>query len=126
MTTKVRVVFDGSAKSGNGVTLNEMLLVGFAMQQDLFSIGSHFRMHNVVITADIEKMYRHIKVKEDHSKLQRIFRRANINEAIKTYELTSVTYGTAPAPFLATRVLQHLMKNSISPSDLPLFYETFM
>jgi len=61
-TTKTRVVFDASAKSTTGVSLNDMLMVGPTIQQDLLSIILRFRMHRYVMTADISKMYRHIRV----------------------------------------------------------------
>ena len=38
LTTKLRVVFDGSSKTTNGLSLNDILLVGPNVQQDLFSI----------------------------------------------------------------------------------------
>ena len=37
-TTKLRVVFDGSAKTSNGVSLNESLMIGPVVQNDLFTI----------------------------------------------------------------------------------------
>ena len=37
-TTKLRVVFDASAKSASGVSLNDRLLVGPHLQKDLFGI----------------------------------------------------------------------------------------
>lgn len=39
-TTKLRVVFDGSAKTTNGVALNDILAVGPTIQSELFSIIS--------------------------------------------------------------------------------------
>jgi hypothetical protein len=44
---------------------------------------------------------------EDRS-LQKILWRKSSEEPIKEYELTTVSYGTAPAAFLATRCLQQL------------------
>ncbi|GFX41413.1 integrase catalytic domain-containing protein [Trichonephila clavipes] len=41
-------------------------------------------------------------------KLQRILWRENMDEPIKTFELSTVTYGTTSAPFLATRTLKQL------------------
>lgn len=108
MTTKLRVVFDGSAKSSTGTSLNDILMVGPTVQQDLFSIICRFRTHPIVITADIEKMYRQIKVNEKHHRLQRILWRTDNMEPVKTYELTTVSYGTACAAFLATRALKQV------------------
>ena len=47
-TTKLRVVFDGLAKTTNGLSLNDILLVGPNVQQDLSSILLRFRIHNYV------------------------------------------------------------------------------
>jgi len=41
-TTKTRIVFDASAKSTTGVSLNDMLMVGPTIQQDLISIVLRF------------------------------------------------------------------------------------
>jgi len=38
LTTKLRVVFDASCKSSTGLSLNDCLMVGPTLQQDLFSI----------------------------------------------------------------------------------------
>ena len=43
LTTKTRVVFDGSAKSSSGVSLNDTLMVGPTIQDNLFSIYTRFR-----------------------------------------------------------------------------------
>ncbi len=37
-TTKVRVVFDASSRSAAGVFLNEKLMVGPKLQEDLFTL----------------------------------------------------------------------------------------
>jgi len=58
-TTQTRVVFDGGAKTSNGLSLNDILQVGPTVQQDLYSIVLRFRTHQVCFTADIAKMYRH-------------------------------------------------------------------
>lgn len=58
-TTKVRVVFDASAKSELGISLNDALLVGSTIQDKLlFEHLLRFRTHVYVSTADIEKMYK--------------------------------------------------------------------
>ncbi|XP_039297790.1 uncharacterized protein LOC120354527 [Nilaparvata lugens] len=44
-TTKLRVVFDASAKSNTGVSLNEVLHIGYTVQPELFDIVLRFRTH---------------------------------------------------------------------------------
>ncbi|XP_055527617.1 uncharacterized protein LOC129720196 [Wyeomyia smithii] len=55
-TTKTRVVFDASAKTTSGVSLNDTLKVGATVQRDLLSVILKFCTHKVVLTADIPKM----------------------------------------------------------------------
>ncbi|XP_072375771.1 uncharacterized protein [Diabrotica undecimpunctata] len=50
---KIRVVFDGSANTDSGVSLNDILMIGPNLQDDLFTIISRFRKHSFVLTADI-------------------------------------------------------------------------
>ncbi|XP_055584842.1 uncharacterized protein LOC129737707 [Uranotaenia lowii] len=108
-TTKCRVVFDGSAKSSpSGLSLNNVLTVGPVVQNDLFSIMLRFRKHRYVFTADIAKMYRQVRVHTDDTGYQRIFWRENPKHPLQVLELTTVTYGTASAPFPATRCLIQL------------------
>ena len=61
-TTKLRVVFDGSAKTSNGLSLNESLMVGPVVQNDLFTILNQFRCKHIALSADIAKMYRQVEL----------------------------------------------------------------
>ncbi|XP_039450509.1 uncharacterized protein LOC120429503 [Culex pipiens pallens] len=107
-TTKLRVVFDGSCGTSSGVSLNDALMVGPVVQSDLLSTVLRFRLHRVALIADVEKMYRQIRVTLSDQRLQRIYWRDNEDEPVKTYELSTVTYGTSSAPYLATRCLKKL------------------
>ncbi|XP_062541801.1 uncharacterized protein LOC134209785 [Armigeres subalbatus] len=107
-TTKVRVVFDASCRSTTGVSLNEVMLVGPVVQEDLRSIIMRSRLHPVMLIADVAKMYRQITLSPDDSRLHLIFWRASPSDTIQIYKLLTVTYGTASAPYLATRVLKKL------------------
>lgn len=107
-TTKLRVVFNGSMKTSTGISLNDKLLVGPTIQEDLFSIIVRWRSHRVVINADVTKMYRQIRMQSEHSNYQRIVWRFSESDPVTDYRLTTVTYGTASAAFLAIRALQQL------------------
>jgi hypothetical protein len=61
------------------------------------------------MSADVAKMYGQVWVHPDDRCLQRILWRKTPDQPITTYKLNTVTYGTASAPFLATRCLQQLI-----------------
>ncbi|XP_022180294.1 uncharacterized protein LOC111040631 [Myzus persicae] len=107
-TTKMRVVFDGSATTRSGLSLNNIMLRGPKMQPDIFNILLRFRLHPVALTADVEKMYRQVLVAEEDCELQRIVYRSQPGEPLRHYKLKTVTYGTKSASFLATRCLHEL------------------
>ncbi|XP_044588714.1 uncharacterized protein LOC123267892 [Cotesia glomerata] len=105
-TTKVRVVFDASAKTDKGISLNEVLLTGPTIQDNLFTILLRFRTFIYAMTSDIAQMYRQICIHPDHHKFQRILYYHNNN--ISTFELKRVTFGVSAAPFLAIRTVNQL------------------
>ncbi|XP_030758319.1 uncharacterized protein LOC115884018 [Sitophilus oryzae] len=107
-TTKLRTVFDVSSPADNGVSLNNILMVGAKLQQDLFQILIRFRQHQIVISGDIEKMYRQVLIKENQRDLQRILWRFDTSDPIGVYRLNTITYGTGPAAYLAVRCLTQL------------------
>ncbi|XP_055633439.1 uncharacterized protein LOC129773811 [Toxorhynchites rutilus septentrionalis] len=107
-TTKLRVVFDASCKTSTGVSLNDGLLVGPVIQEDLRSIIIRCRTKQIMLVADVEKMFRQINVCPKDKSLQSILWRFSPDDEPETYELGTVTYGTQPAPFLATRTLKQL------------------
>ncbi|XP_055910779.1 uncharacterized protein LOC129945147 [Eupeodes corollae] len=107
-TTKLRVVFNASYKSSNGHSLNDYLHVGPTIQNDLFTCLIRFRKNKIAIKADIAKMYRQVLVDANDVHFQRIVWREEVTEEPRDYMLLTVTYGTASASFLATRVLKQI------------------
>ncbi|XP_018368142.1 PREDICTED: uncharacterized protein LOC108764398 [Trachymyrmex cornetzi] len=72
LTTKLRVVFNGSSRTSTGVSLNDLLHVSPKLQTDLFDVLIWYRQFWYVFSADIEKMYRQIKIHPDDWKFQHI------------------------------------------------------
>jgi len=108
-TTKVRIVFDASAKSNSGVSLNDMLMTGPTIQDKLFSHLIRFRIYNYVISADMEKMYRQVILHEDDRRYQRIL--WSRDGAVRTFQLNVLTFGVSSSPFLAIRVIERLAED---------------
>ncbi|XP_067644103.1 uncharacterized protein [Eurosta solidaginis] len=67
LTTKCRVVFDASARSSSGKSLNNILCSGPRLLNELPAVLLNWRLHVYVITADIEKMFRCIDTQEEDS-----------------------------------------------------------
>ncbi len=107
-TTKLRVVFDASAATTTGVSLNDTMLVGATLQDDLYDLLIRFRVHKIVLKSDITKMFRQFKLADEDAKMHRILWRESPSSELKEYQLSTVTYGTACAPNLATRCIQQI------------------
>lgn len=69
---KFRVVFDASAKTSNGKSLNELQYVDPRLQRNLIDIVLNFRTGQYALSADICKMFRQIQVPPQFWDLQRI------------------------------------------------------
>ncbi|XP_036329656.1 uncharacterized protein LOC118741790 [Rhagoletis pomonella] len=106
VTSKFRVVFNASASPSTGVSLNDIQLVGPALQDSLCSILLRFRRFRVAITADIEKMFRQVLVAQEHRDYQRIIWRESPAEDIRVYRLKTITYGMTCSSYNAVRTLQ--------------------
>ena len=70
-TTKVRVVFDASAKSSTGVSLNDLLLVGPTVHPTLVDVLLRFRLYRVSLIVDVSRMYRAVQLEERDKDLHR-------------------------------------------------------
>ncbi|XP_069357548.1 uncharacterized protein [Maniola hyperantus] len=120
-TTKVRVVYNASSKGVNNVSLNDDLLVGPKLQQDLRHLLMRWRKFRVCIIADLVKMYRQVRVTEEDANYQRILWRNNPDEPIQHFKLLTLTFGTACAPYLAVKTLQKLA--DVEQSNYPIASE---
>lgn len=109
---KIRIVYDGSAKSSNGLSLNDNLMTGPNLQNDLFNILTRFRIHQVVISSDIEKMFLQIKVGENDQNFQQLYWRDSEQQSLKTYRLNRVVFGLTNSPYVAMRCVRQLALES--------------
>ena len=104
-STKMRIVFDASAVTSNGVSLNQMLQVGPTIQPTLSRLLLKFREYPVALTADISKMYREVGLAVKDRNLHRFVWRPTREELLQDYRMTRVTFGVSCSPYLAIRTL---------------------
>lgn len=108
VSTRLRTVFDGSMKTSNKISLNDILLNGPIVQPELFDILVLFRLDKYFFTCDIRRMFRNISLEKSQRSLKNILWRDSPEEQIKCLQLYTVTYGLKNSSFLATRCLNEL------------------
>ncbi|XP_073941239.1 uncharacterized protein [Choristoneura fumiferana] len=124
-STQLRVVFDASARSSSGFSVNDLQMVGPVVQDSLFNILLRFRQYKYIISGDVEKMYRQVRIRESDRDMQLILWRDNENEPLRTLRLNTVTYGFASASFLSTRCIWQLGEECKDPSIKTIIQNDF-
>ena len=64
-------VFDASAKSSTGVSLNDTLMIGPTVHPPLIDVLLRFRLYRVALTTDVSNMYRAIMLAPSDKDLHR-------------------------------------------------------
>ena len=104
-STKVRAVFDASAPSSTGISLNDLLAVGPTLQPTLVNTLLKFRSYSTAISGDISKMYREILLSPEDRPLHRFLWRKKVTEPWQDWEMQRVTFGVTSSPYLAIKTL---------------------
>ena len=105
-TTKVRAVFDASAKSASGVSLNDTLLVGPTVHPPLLDVLLRSRMHRIALTADISKMYRAVELVPSDQDFHHFVWRSEPNQTLTDYWMTRATFGVSAYCFAANMAMK--------------------
>ena len=92
---------DASAKPSSGVSLNDTLVVGPTVHSPPIDVLICFLFHRIALSADISKMYRAIELVPADRDLHRFVWRKDLNEPLKDYRMTRVTFGVSASSFAA-------------------------
>lgn len=112
-TTKIRIVFDASAKAQGSLSLNDALSTGPNLNPDLLQLILNFRCHVIALTADIEKAFVQIGIKPDDRDALRFLWYANppTDDAkdpdIVGWRMTRVPFGATCSPFMLAATIKH-------------------
>ena len=83
-TTKLRIVFDGSAKtSSDHLSLNDRLMNGPNYVPHLIDVLLKFRCHQYALTADIEKAFLRIEIREEDRDKLRFYGYETLSQIIR-------------------------------------------
>ena len=103
-TTRVRIVFDASAKvTQNSPSLNNVLHVGRSLIPKIVDILIRFRWYRVPLIGDIEKAFLNLRVDHSARDCLRMLWVDNIhddNPCIIVKCFTTVVFGVTLSPFL--------------------------
>ena len=105
-TTKIRAVFDASAKTSTGISLNDLLMVGPTVHPPLLDVLICFRSHRVALIADISRMYRAVLLSEPDKDLHRFVWRNDPKSPLKDFRMTRVTFGVSSSSFIANMCIK--------------------
>ena len=113
-TTKLRIVFDASAKSNNENSLNDCLLEGPSLYPDIIGIILRFRLHPFALIGDVEKAFLQISLDERDRDFTRFYwfdeqLSSNSWPTVResTYRFTRVPFGIKSSPFLLNATINH-------------------
>ena len=90
-TTKVRPVFDCSAKLKNEPSLNQCLYAGPCLLPKIFEILLRFRLRKIGIISDIEQAFLNVEVAKEHRDLLRFLWTKDIHDEGSKYFIMRFT-----------------------------------
>ncbi|XP_015926618.1 uncharacterized protein [Parasteatoda tepidariorum] len=107
-TTKIRPVFDASARTKNSTTLNDCLCKGPDFLELIPTVLTRFRMKKFAATGYIKQAFIQISVsKEDRNYLRFLWIIDGDLNKLKIYRHCRVVFGLTCSPFLLSAILKH-------------------
>ena len=108
-TTKLRVVYDASARS-NSVALNDCLYTGPPLKENIFDELLRFRANRVALCGDTEKAFLMVGMTEEDRDALRFLWVDYIETSspeIVVLRFTRVVFGVSSSPFLLNATIKH-------------------
>ena len=116
-TTKLRVAFDGSAKTDkSSASINECLEKGPNLIPHLFDVVIKFRSYPMAVVADIEKAFHQIQIKPADRRMLRFLWFDNIGKEIpdiKQYQFRRLVIGLTSSPAILASTIKHHLDKSV-------------
>ncbi|GBO35810.1 hypothetical protein AVEN_24542-1 [Araneus ventricosus] len=111
-TTKIRPVFDASAKQKNGSSLNNCLEIGPNLVELIPSILNRFRLGTFGVIADIKKAFLQISTDDkDRDYLRFLWFENGDPDKLKIYRRKRVVFGINASPFLIGATIKYHLDN---------------
>ena len=126
-TTKLRIVYDGSARPPERAhSLNDCLETGPNFTPQLFDTLVKFRWHRIGLTADIEKAFLMVGIRETDRDMLRFLWLKDPNDPnseIAHFRFTRLVFGLRPSPAILASTIRHHLDALVSEEFKPEFIE---
>ncbi|GFW75342.1 integrase catalytic domain-containing protein [Trichonephila clavipes] len=123
-TSRIRIVFDGSAREDGQSSLNQSLYTGPNLHPNILELLLCFRKSPVAFTADVKSAFLQIELDFRDRDFTRFFWTDNLNNEPHTHthtyiyiyiyiyvlNFTRVLFGLLPSPYLLAATLKHHLK----------------
>ena len=120
-TTKLRVVYDASARAGrNSPSLNDCLYVGPPLSPYIYDVLLRFRINKIAITGDIEKAFLNVSVDPRDRDCLRFLWVDDVTRRhpnIQVYRFARVAFGVSSSPFLLNATIRHHLVSTDIPRE---------
>ena len=98
---KIRIVFDATAKF-KGTSLNENLIHGPNLANEVIEVFFRFRKEQVAIAADVQEMFHQVKVpEEDRDSLRFLWSPNDVHDNPDEYRMNVHVFGANDSPSIA-------------------------
>ncbi|PIO71824.1 integrase core domain protein [Teladorsagia circumcincta] len=129
--TKVRCVFDGSAKKKGSPSLNELLHKGPNLLPDLLGVLLRIRTMQILISGDIEKAFLMVELQEESRDFTRFFWLRDPSKGITrsntiVYRFRRVPFGLICSPFLLAGTIHFHLSNTNTPLSRRILRNTYV
>ena len=117
-TTPIRIVYDCSCKTRNGSSLNDCLLIGPPLQNDMIQILLRFRIHHIGFSSDIEKAFHRVQLHKDDRDFVRFLWLSDDQDPDSKFDLYRfkvVPFGASSSPFILNSVIKKHLRDHSSP-----------
>ncbi|GFT24525.1 integrase catalytic domain-containing protein [Trichonephila clavipes] len=109
-TSRIRIVFDGSAHEYGQSSLNQSLYTGPNLHPNILELLLCFRKNPVAFTADVKSAFLQIELDFRDRDFTRFFWTDNLNNEPYVLNFTRVLFGLRPSPYLLAATLKHHFK----------------
>ncbi|GFU29127.1 integrase catalytic domain-containing protein [Trichonephila clavipes] len=109
-TSRIRIVFDGSAHEDGQSSLNQSLYTGPNLHPNILELLLCFRKSPVAFTADVKSAFLHIELDFRDRDFTRFFWTENLNNEPYVLNFTRVLFGLRPSPYLLAATLKYHFK----------------